>query len=101
MVGRRTKVASLARISAIVLRSSGSGGRLFGQFFCLVAQLGGLRGSERLEVVDHGGLYAGAGEDGGLYAVEELAAHGDFEGCALAASGRICIRGMRNRLGGG
>ena len=36
------------------------GGGLFGQFLGLVAQLGGLRGSQRLEVVHHGGLHTGA-----------------------------------------
>ena len=101
VVGRRTKPTSLARISAIFWRSAAVGVGLFGEFLGLVAQLRGLRGGKGLEVVHYGGLHTGSGDHGGRYAVEELAADGDFEGRALASAGGVGVAGVRHLLLGG
>ena len=71
---------------------------LGGEFLDFIAQLGGLPGSQRLEVVHHGGLDAGAGDQRAFHAIEELAAHGDFKCGALAAAGGVRVAGVRYLL---
>ncbi len=71
---------------------------LLHQFLELVAELGGLSGCERLEVLDDCGLYARAGDDRAIHVIEELSADGDFEARALASAGGIDVAGMRDGL---
>jgi len=69
-----------------------------GPSLSLGAELGGLGGSQRLEVVQHGGLNSGARDQDALHTIQELTPYGDFKSCALAAARGVEVASVRYLL---